>query len=217
LRAGLACNLDGVSIVASFQDHDGKIDLNNAGTALLRVGFQAAGLTADQARLLQEYVEASRSGGSLPQELQNMTDVPALKGVAFERVEEIYDMTEALRLQSRDLDRYFTVYKRNGGLELATTPEDLQALLQLGPGIEGVSDTDNGSFEYLDVTLRAILQSGRVLGLRKAYRRVNNAGEVSEIARKEMFGVSTPLLPKKVRYPNCIDLVKAGQSEVGNG
>ena len=183
--AAISCRIGDLLVTIDFRDHDGKVDINNANSMLLKAGFLSAGFTDERASLLQAFVEASRSGVALSDELTGRSELPTLKGAPFERVEELNDAIVALKLPLANLEPYFTVYKRSGNLEISTASARLKEVLgdasQTGDFAE-----NNNSFEYIDVSVNASAPRlhRSYPGLSKSYRREMDQGMPREIARK---------------------------------
>lgn len=178
----LHCRYNGLTIVFAIEDHDGKIDINNAGGILLRAGFRAGGASKGNAEILQQYAEAYRSGQELPANLSDARSLPSLKGAAFERVEEIYDAVEALKLPPVDLTSIFTVYRKAANVELDTASASLQKELQNDPATQEFTASDNGTFEFVDIIVGVAHPSGLKIGATKTYRG-GDGGRVAVIAR----------------------------------
>ena len=178
-------------------DHDGKIDLNNAGSELLKAGFKAAGLSDDNAETLQQFTEAFRSNASMPDAAQ-ASDLPSLKHAPFERIDELNDAISALKLAPIDFGPYFTVYKRAGNLEYDSASASLKAAVDASPEIREQVATDNGSFDYIDVTVDVTQANAGRFALMNTYMRLAAAGEVRAIASKNLStgGAAVALNPE---------------------
>lgn len=184
----LACNFADYQVTASVRDHDGKIDLNNAGSELLIAGFEATGLNGDKARLLQQFTEASRSNGSIPREISELVAKVSLKHAPFEHVDELQDVVAALDVPAIDMARFFTISRGVANIEGSTAPAELQARLRTMSN-QGVVFEDNGTFDYADVVLDlGSTRTGKAIALAKTYRKVSPIGDVIEIASMQGDG-----------------------------
>lgn len=201
----LTCIISGKVAALSIRDHDGKIDLNNASSELLIVGFEAAGVEHEEARLLQAFVEASRSNGTTPREISDLTSKVGLKHAPFEHVDELRDALSALGSKAGGLDRFFTVDSGVANVEQSTAAPELRARLRTLVNQDVVVE-HNGSFEHVDVVvhLRSAANAEGVV-LAKAFRRISAAGDVLQI-RFTRLRSKWPL-PDEPRRPDCIRLL----------
>jgi hypothetical protein len=180
------CTLGETLVAISIRDHDGTIDLNNASSELLIEGFRAAGLQDEMARLLQQYVEASRSNGQVPRAISALTAKVSLKRAPFEHVDELKDVLAALDSPAIELDPLFTVETGVAGVETATATPALRARLS-GRTDRGVLLGDNGGFDHIDVVLYLRSRSGeKPVGLSKTYRKISSIGDVVTMRRKRL-------------------------------
>lgn len=200
-----------------IQDHDGKIDLNNADSGLLKIGFKAAGLSDEHAGLLQQYTEAFRSNSYSPDAGSALSNLPSLKHAPFERIEELNDAIAALKLAPIDFEPYFTVYKLMGNLEYETAAKPLQAIADASPEIKAQLATDNGSFDYLDVRVD-VRHNGRSYAFLDTFVRLSVAGEVREIARNDLpVEVGMPPLSSLDNSTTCESLLGLGKAPAIHG
>lgn len=202
LREGVSCVADDADVHIAVFDHNGKIDLNHARSDLLQAGFQTLGISQEPARLLQEYVEASRSGSELPRELAQSQDFPQAKAAEFMRVEELYDVFEALGLPQMDATGIFTVYRGDGSINARAALPRLQRLLLRPPGIQGVSQSEEDGLEYFDIEMRL----SEPIALLKTYRAVQN--DVRLVARKRLTKKKTKNDVAAGKAPTCLALLK---------
>lgn len=188
------CNLSGYEVAVSVRDHDGKIDLNNAGSELLIAGFEAAGVNHEKAKLLQQFVETSRSNADTPREIMPLLEQLSLKHAPFEHVDELQDILAVLDLATFDLGAVFTVDRGFANIEQSTASEAVREKLR-GLVHQGIAFPDNGSFDYVDVLVSLRSQkSGKSLGLVKSYRKVSLLGDVVEIHRaRSLASTSLPI------------------------
>lgn len=175
---GVICTLKETIFAMSIRDHDGKIDLNNASSELLIKGFEAAGLDNEKAKLLQQYVEASRSNGDVPRAIASLVKKISLKHAPFEHVDELQDVLAALDSPATDLDRFFTVNTGVANIEEETAAPDLRSRLATLIN-DGVVFRDNGGFDHLDVLVAVrSVSSSRVTAISKTFRKVSPLGDV---------------------------------------
>jgi hypothetical protein len=177
----LACSLRETAVAISVRDHDGKIDLNNASSELLIKGFEATGLDSDDARLLQRYVEASRSNVDVPRDISTLVAKVGLKHAPFEHVDELQDALAAIDEPAADLDRLFTVNTGVANVEERTAAPELRTKLATLTN-KGVVFQDNGGFDHVDVAiyLRSTSNS-KVTAISKTFRKISPLGDVVAI------------------------------------
>lgn len=200
----LACAHPGHDFTLFLRDHDGKIDLNNAGSELLLAGFEAAGLDRGRALLLQQFVESSRSNGAVPREISGLVEKIGLKHAPFEHVAEIQDMLAALDVPPVDMDALFTVNRGAANIERSTAAPDLRNRLRTLSD-EGVVFEDNGNFDYVDIVVHArATANGRSLAVGKTYRKISPLGDVIEIQGSR---VVIDRLPADSARPDCAVLL----------
>lgn len=184
----LACKLADYQVTASVREHDGKVDLNNAGSELLIAGFEAAGLDREKALLLQQFTEASRSNGSIPREIAELVEKVSLKHAPFEHVDELQDILAALDLPAIDMASFFTINRGVANIEGSTAPNELQAKLRTLSN-QGVVFEDNGTFDYADIVLDLrSTRTGKGVALIKTYRKISPMGDVIEIGSIQSDG-----------------------------
>ena len=201
----LVCQFADYQVTASVRDHDGKIDLNNAGSELLIAGFEAAGLDNAKARLLQQYTESSRSNGSIPREISELVAKVSLKHAPFEHVDELQDVLAALDVPAIDMARFFTINRGVANIEGSTVPAELEARLRTLPN-QGVVFEDNDTFDYADIVLDLrSTRTGRGISLVKTYRKVSPMGDVIEIASTQNVGGREML--SALSHASCIQLL----------
>jgi hypothetical protein len=215
--SAVGCSFDDMIFTFAMQDHDGKIDLNNAGSELLKAGFRAAGIADDKAELLQRFVEAFRSNTASTDVLRDHPNLPSLKHAPFERIEELNDIVVGLDLPPIDFEPYFTVYKRGGNLEQATAVKSLQAVLEASMDIEEQVAADNKSFDYVDVVVTASSRRPEQgYRLRKTYARLAAAGEVRGLAKSVLSLSGNPDENAGEASQTCEALLGIAKSEVSN-
>lgn len=204
----ISCQFQNLAIRFRLQDHDGKIDLNDASSALLIAGFKAAGVSDQQAQILQQFVEASRSNNSLaPEAAEALSSLASLKHAPFERVEEVNDAIEALKLAPIDLQPFFTIYRRAGDVEYNTAAKSLRDIIDATPQIKDQVSPDNGSFSYLDIVVDAARPNGIRYALLKTYVRLTEQGDVREVASKVLHGDPTEPSAREYRTEFCGSLL----------
>lgn len=183
----LACTIADDQVTVTVRDHDGKIDLNNAGSELLVAGFEAVGLESQAASLLQQFTEASRSNGTLPREISELVEKVSLKHAPFEHADELQDALAALGLPAADLVEYFTVNRGVANIERSTAPATLQAALRTLSN-QGVVFEDNGTFDYADVLVDVrSMRDGRGVSFARTYRKISPMGDVIEIQKSKLL------------------------------